>query len=131
MYVYLCVLPKYWINLKVVEVNWHFFNWNHNSQRVKFIHFSFSFIFEARCGVGAQNVTVKSTASIPREEMTLYFNFLKWGTESLNIWFPLPTLLCAGYTVKLIWFDFLFFKFDLRFVRTIHIWEYLLLVNMH
>ena len=26
----------------------------------------------------------------------------KWGTECLNIRFPLPTLLCAGYSVKLI-----------------------------
>ena len=25
----------------------------------------------------------------------------KWGTECLNTWFPLPTLLCAGYSVKL------------------------------
>ena len=24
----------------------------------------------------------------------------KWGTECLNISFPLPTLLCAGYSVK-------------------------------
>ena len=26
----------------------------------------------------------------------------KWGTEYLNTGFPLPTLLCAGYNVKLI-----------------------------
>ena len=26
----------------------------------------------------------------------------KWGTECLNAKFPLPTLLCAGYSVKLI-----------------------------
>ena len=26
----------------------------------------------------------------------------KWGTECLNTSFPLPTLLCAGYSVKLI-----------------------------
>ena len=25
----------------------------------------------------------------------------KWGTECLNTRFPLPTLLCAGYSVKL------------------------------
>ena len=25
----------------------------------------------------------------------------KWGTECLNTKFPLPTLLCAGYSVKL------------------------------
>ena len=30
----------------------------------------------------------------------------KWGTECLNITFPLPTLLCVGYSVKLI-IDFL------------------------
>ena len=26
----------------------------------------------------------------------------KWGTVCLNTTFPLPTLLCAGYSVKLI-----------------------------
>ena len=26
----------------------------------------------------------------------------KWGTECLNTTFPLPTLLCAGYSMKLI-----------------------------
>ena len=32
----------------------------------------------------------------------------KWGTECLNTMFPLPTLLCAGYKVKLIsFFDFI------------------------
>ena len=25
----------------------------------------------------------------------------KWGTECLNTRFPLPTMLCAGYSVKL------------------------------
>ena len=28
----------------------------------------------------------------------------KWGTECLNTRFPLLTLLCAGYSVKLIFF---------------------------
>ena len=28
----------------------------------------------------------------------------KWGTECLNTRFPLPTVLCAGYSVKLIRF---------------------------
>ena len=28
----------------------------------------------------------------------------KWGKECLNTGFPLPTLLCAGYSVKLIFF---------------------------
>ena len=32
----------------------------------------------------------------------------KWRTECLNTRFPLPTLLCAGYSVKLIYF-YLFF----------------------
>ena len=31
----------------------------------------------------------------------------KWGTECLNTRFPLPTMLCAGYSVKL---TFLFKK---------------------
>ena len=30
----------------------------------------------------------------------------KWGTECLNTRFPLPTLQCAGYSVKLIYFIF-------------------------
>ena len=30
----------------------------------------------------------------------------KWGKECLNTRFPLPTLQCEGYSVKLIWFDF-------------------------
>ena len=33
----------------------------------------------------------------------------KWGTECLNTRFPLPTLLCAGYSVKLILIYFNFF----------------------
>ena len=32
----------------------------------------------------------------------------KWGTECLNTTFPLPTLLCAGYNVKLILKYFIF-----------------------
>ena len=34
---------------------------------------------------------------------TFIFSFLgeKWGTECLNTKFPLPTVLCAGYSVKL------------------------------
>ena len=31
----------------------------------------------------------------------------KWGTECLNTRFPLPTLLCAGYSVNLIYLFFL------------------------
>ena len=33
-----------------------------------------------------------------------------WGTECLNTRFPLPTLQCAGYRVKLILFDFICIK---------------------
>ena len=36
----------------------------------------------------------------------------KWGTECLNTSFPLPTLLCAGYSVKLI--EFLLFYHSQR-----------------
>ena len=32
---------------------------------------------------------------------------VKWGTVCLNTGFPLPTVLCAGYSVKLI-FDLFF-----------------------
>ena len=32
----------------------------------------------------------------------------KWGTECLNARFPLPTLLCAGYSVKLIYIFYCF-----------------------
>ena len=35
----------------------------------------------------------------------------KWGTEYLNTRFPLPTLQCAGYSVKLIyWFIYFYFN---------------------
>ena len=37
-----------------------------------------------------------------------------WGTECLNTRFPLPTLLCAGYSVKLISFNFFICKFPVR-----------------
>ena len=33
----------------------------------------------------------------------------KWGTECLNTRFPLPTLLCAGHSVKLIYLFILFY----------------------
>ena len=35
----------------------------------------------------------------------------KWGTVCLNTRFPLPTLLYAGYNVKLIYFIFLYFVY--------------------
>ena len=36
----------------------------------------------------------------------------KWGTECLNTRFPLPTLLCAGYNVKLIFYFNFFILFQ-------------------
>ena len=59
----------------------------------------------------------------------------KWGMECLNTKFPLPTLLCAGYSVKLIfftsekwqkiWYLFLFlfylkYNFKLNFLSASH-----------
>ena len=38
----------------------------------------------------------------------------KWGMECLNTRFPLPTLLCAGYSVKLIYLIYLFISLALR-----------------
>ena len=77
----------------------------------------------------AQSVTVKSTGCGFREEIKYLFTFIfhffalvsrtsaalssatqhamysefgrKWGTECLNIRFPLPALQSAGYSVKL------------------------------
>ena len=92
-------------------------------------------IKEARRGVDAQSVVVKSTGCgfDPHSRkwniyLNLYFHFFalslsrqsaamssatqhtmppkfggKWGTACLNTGFPLPTLLCAGYSVKLIY----------------------------
>ena len=34
----------------------------------------------------------------------------RWGTECLNTRFPLPTLLCAGYSVKLLFINFYVFE---------------------
>ena len=42
----------------------------------------------------------------------------KWGTECLNTMFPLPTLLCAGYRVKLFFFYFLDFSRTPQTART-------------
>ena len=39
-------------------------------------------------------------SSAPQHAMPPEFG-RKWGTECLNTRFPLPTLLCAGYSVKL------------------------------
>ena len=71
---------------------------------------------EASRGAGAQSVTVKSTGFDPHTRkgnifFHLYFHFCvkaKRGVEfrhstrkCLNTRFPLPTLLCAGNSVKL------------------------------
>ena len=39
----------------------------------------------------------------------------KWGTECLNTSLPLPTLLCAGYSVKLIYFmEFIIWNWNIN-----------------
>ena len=47
----------------------------------------------------------------------------KWGTECLSTKFPLPTLLCAGYSVKLIFFIYITFisPLILLYVSEIHL----------
>ena len=81
--------------------------------------------FEASRGAGAQSVTVKPTGcgfDLRSRRwniyLILYFHFFalvsqhamppelgrKWWTECLNTRFPLPTLLCPGYSVKLFFF---------------------------
>ena len=78
-------------------------------------------ICEASHGAGAQSVTVKLTdcgfnpqSSRWNNYLYLYFHFFaqhavppefgrKWGTECLTTKFLLPTLLWAGYSVKLIY----------------------------
>ena len=57
------------------------------------------FIFSFLRLVSRQSATFISTTqnSMPPE-----FD-RKWGTKCLNTRFPLPTLLCSGYSVKLIW----------------------------
>ena len=87
------------------------------------------YVYASR-GAAVRSVTVKPTGCgfDPHSRrwnvyLNLYFHFFalvsrltatqnaippefgrKWGTECLNNRFPLPTLLCAGYSVKLIWF---------------------------
>ena len=54
----------------------------------------------------------------------------KWGTECLNTRFPLPTLLSAGYSVKLIYVIFIFNIFNIKymFIDRPTSWEYTVLV---
>ena len=83
-------------------------------------------MYVASRGAGAQSVTVKPTGCGFDPHYNLYFYFFalasrqsaalssathhamppasgrKWGTECLNTRFPLLTMLCAGYSVKLI-----------------------------
>ena len=88
------------------------------------------YIFEASRGAAAQSVTVKPTGcGFDLHSRNFYFFIFihifalvlrqsaalssatqhamppesgrKWETECLNIRFPLPNLLCAGYSVKL------------------------------
>ena len=79
-------------------------------------------------GAGAESVTVKppgcefDRSLLENIYLNLYFHFFallssatqhampsefgrEWGTECLTTRFPLPTLLCAGYSVKLIIFN--------------------------
>ena len=44
----------------------------------------------------------------------------KWGTE--NTRFPLPTLLCAGYSVKLIYFDLFLLENIWRTRMSVNLW---------
>ena len=34
------------------------------------------------------------------DDVHIFLNKLMWGTECLDVMFPLPTLICAGYSVK-------------------------------
>ena len=45
----------------------------------------------------------------------------KWGTECLNTGFPLPTMLCARYSVKLIYFICLdkFFESNIVLIKNV------------
>ena len=58
----------------------------------------------------------------------------KWETECLNNRFPLPTLLYAGYSVKLIFINsviyFSFSKINKQIPNTIFISKYILNVNL-
>ena len=48
-----------------------------------------------------RSVEVAALSSATQYAMSLEFDG-KWKTECLDIWFPQPNLMCAGYSVKLI-----------------------------
>ena len=56
-----------------------------------------------------------SLSSATQHAMPLEFG-RKWGTECLNTRVPLPTLLCEGYSVKLIYFRYILLSIYLIFV---------------
>ena len=60
------------------------------------LKFIFPFL---RSGVEAKRVLLSSAQHAMSPEFGR-----NWGTECLNTRFPLPTLLCAGYSVKMIHF---------------------------
>ena len=101
---------------------------------------------KASRGAEAQNVTVKSTGCgfdphSRKRNIYLYFHFFalvsrrsavlslatqyamppefggKWGSENLNTRFPLPTLLCARCSVKLIHSKFQIIHTDCQMFR--------------
>ena len=58
------------------------------------------FIIEVKCVLLIPYISA-ALSSAPQHAMPPEFG-RKWGMECLNTKFPLPTLLCAGYSVKLI-----------------------------
>ena len=56
----------------------------------------------------------------------------KWGTECLNTRFPLPTLLCAGYRVKLIKKTIILklFAYRITYIIVIHLNDELVVDNI-
>ena len=49
--------------------------------------------------------------------ITIILVFFSWGTECLNTKFPQPTLLCAKYSVKLIYLFYLSKTFKHRSLK--------------
>ena len=64
--------------------------------------FEFIYLF-LRFIVGVEGVSRQWAALSSAAQHTMSLEFVrKWGTKCLNTLFPLPILLCAGYSVKLI-----------------------------
>ena len=80
-----------------VTVNATGFGFDPHSRKIN-IYFNLYFHFFAL--VSSQSAALSSAT---QHEMPPELGG-KWGTECLNTRFPLPTLLCAGYSVKLIYF---------------------------